>query len=310
MDHIGLHVPMVMRHDMADSECLSAPHRLPSVRVVETDFLVLHAFVDDSGNNAESPVFVLAGFVLRAGSWKSFDEQWTATLSKPPALAYFKMRECAAIQGQFRGWKQDDRDSRLLEFANIIKDNALALVWALVKWDDFRHIFARVKSPIGRSPYNLVYYSLMAAAVKSMRHFNIEDKIGFIFDEQLHLSDSVQAVYGTVLNNMPSDLRNLIGGRPIHGDDRKYLPLQAADMAAWLIRRWYHAQEKGKIFNSRELQIMRSIPLWGMLHDREGLHQTVQEAVLKTVKRKISEEFSRDGRIGKAILEVLKNNPQ
>jgi hypothetical protein len=129
----------------------------------------------------------------------------------------------------------------LIELVNIIKDTALASIFAVVRRDDFANIFPRNAHTLFKSPYSLVYYSLMSATLKSMVSCGVRDTIDFIFDEQLHLSDAVQAIYGTVIANLSADLSVLVGGRPIHGTDRKYLPLQAADLLAWHIRRWYHA---------------------------------------------------------------------
>jgi hypothetical protein len=62
--------------------------------------LVLQAFIDDSGNG-QPPVLVLAGFVARAESWATFADKWRAALG---GLAYFKMKECASLSGEFTNW--------------------------------------------------------------------------------------------------------------------------------------------------------------------------------------------------------------
>ena len=69
-----------------------------------------------------------------------------------------------------------------------------------------------------------------------MREFGITEKVDFIFDEQMRLSDQVQSIYAEVLNKMEPSLAEFMGGRPIYGDDRNLLPLQAADLLAWHIR--------------------------------------------------------------------------
>jgi hypothetical protein len=268
----------------------------PANSRTERLILVLEAFVDDSGNNADSPVFVLAGFVARAETWIAFEKEWKATLEKPPAVAYFKMKECSALRGQFNGWREPDRDARLLELVSIIKKTAIASVFSLVKRDDFKEVFGKLREPIGKAPYNLIYYSLMSATIRSMRANGIEEPVEFIFDEQPHLSDSVQGVWSTVLAGMDPSYRALIGGRPIHGDDKKYLPLQAADLLAWHIRRWYYADQRGETFESKALSLLRSIPYWGMSHDRTALQHLLDEAAFRRARNQMtsylsSEEF-------------------
>jgi hypothetical protein len=247
---------------------------------------VLQAYSDDSGNNADSPVFVLAGFIARAEKWIEFEKRWAEALSGPPSIAYFKMKECAALRGQFGGWGNAARDERLASLVRIIKETALASIFALVRRADFTKHLGQLRGAGFKTPYPLVYYSLMSVTLRCLRDNSlISEKIDFIFDEQLRLSDTVQSIYTRVLAAMPDSMRSRIGGRPIHGSDRKFLPLQAADLFAWHIRRWYFANEKGKEFESPTLSILRTIPYWGIVHSGESLDDLLTNANLLRLKR-------------------------
>ena len=266
--------------------------------------LVFQGFVDDSGNHRESDVFVLAGFVAKADpDWLNFENNWRDALRKPPALEYFKMSECHALRGQFLGWKKADRDQRLTELVAIIKRTAIASIFALVPRSEFFAVMPKSRSRYFKSPYAIVYYALIWATLKSMRRCGITDKVDFIFDEQLRLSDDVQAVYGWFAQQiMRSELGPLLGGRPTHGDDKKYLPLQAADLLAWHIRRWYHADSRGEKFETPALLELRKIPHWGLLHSKESLQTMLSIA---RMRQQIMQDFSREGRFGKVILDNL-----
>jgi hypothetical protein len=65
--------------------------------------------------------------------------------------------------------------------------------------------------------------------------------ITFVFDEQTGVSDDMALFLDYMKMSLPSAARNLIASPPIYGDDKQYLPLQAADMLAWHLRREHEA---------------------------------------------------------------------
>jgi hypothetical protein len=101
----------------------------------------------------------------------------------------------------------------------------------------------------------------------------INEPVDFIFDEQLYKSDVVQSAYSIFLRDAPDQYRALIGARPRHKNDKRCLPLQAADMLAWHIRREQADQETGpletpawEIFDIRQQQLVCDAKLFaGML---------------------------------------------
>jgi hypothetical protein len=273
----------------------------------ERSILVLQGYADDSGNHRESHVFVLAGFVAKADpNWVRFEEEWADALRKPPSLAYFKMSECHALRGQFLGWKEKDRDNRLAELVAIIGKTATASIFALVQRGEFLAAMPKIERRFFKTPYALVYYSLIWATLKSMHSCGITDKVDFVFDEQLRLSDDVQAIWGAFAQQaMRTEYGSLVGSRPIHGSDKRYVELQAADLLAWHIRRWYDADSKGKKFETPALLELRKIPHWGLVHSKESIANLL---TIGRMRQQIMKELSREGRIGKSILDFLLKN--
>lgn len=266
-------------------------------------FFVLQAYIDDSGNNASSPVTVLAGFVASPESWALVSERWEAALSEG-GLAFFKMRECNALRGQFNGWDATRRDKKLMELAEIIKSGVIASTFAIVRRDEFLEFTARHGTPKSmRSPYFILYHGVISATLRSMRELKIDDKVDFIFDEQFKQSDVVQSGYSELVQIMEPTLLAHLGGRPIHRDDKQFLPLQAADLLAWHIRRWYHSDETGEIFQSPLLDLLRTIPFWGIVHTADSLRAVSDIANGRQMLAQLRQAFSRDGQIGKAILK-------
>ncbi len=90
------------------------------------------AYVDDSGSDPTSHVFVLAGFVSTAPRWRAFSNEWDAICAEPPAIDDFKMRLAHRLKGPGTYWGMgtDDelvhrRDDRLLKLARTISNHAM-----------------------------------------------------------------------------------------------------------------------------------------------------------------------------------------
>jgi hypothetical protein len=61
--------------------------------------------------------------------------------------------------------------------------------------------------------------------------------IEFIFDEQEGVQADIDFSFDVMKRSLPRGVQKLISGRPIYKSDKLVLPLQAADMLAWHLRR-------------------------------------------------------------------------
>jgi hypothetical protein len=232
----------------------------------------MQAFIDDS---TEPPAFVLAGFLGRASDFAQLTDRWAVVLAKQPTLEYFKMSEAFAFQGQFLGWSVTDRDERLTDLVGIIKEHAMAGIYAMVRWDDFSEIMkGRIAKPLDNH-YWLMYYSIITLAFEWEIENEIEETIDFVFDEQMHQSDEVQAHFAAFYALAPPRVKALFGNRPVHRNDIKARPLQAADMLAWHIHRRYCDREKGIEFDSPTMRTLNSIPHFDSTWTKERLQALV-----------------------------------
>ena len=60
------------------------------------------AVIDDSGNESNQQIFVLAGFVAPAENWIAFSLGWDRALKEAPIpLDDFKFTEATRLRGQF-----------------------------------------------------------------------------------------------------------------------------------------------------------------------------------------------------------------
>jgi hypothetical protein len=221
--------------------------------------LALEAYIDDSGKG-QPPVFVLAGFLGYAAQWAEFTEEWRAALAKKPALEYFKMREAASLHGQFFGWGEQQRDRRLAELLAIIDRRVISGVYSGVMHADFDKIIRGKIAKRMDNPYFLMYHGIIAAVLRFIVEHNIGEAVDFIFDEQFKQSDQVQEAYSAVVELAPPAIRPLLGARPIHRSEREFLPLQAADLHAWHVRRWFAERAQGADFTQLGMPALNRIP--------------------------------------------------
>ncbi len=212
-------------------------------------FLVMNfrVFVDDSGNG-HPPVYVLAGFISTAEKWERFERDWQEQLDNPPKIEYFKMTEANALQGQFSKFKKEQRDQKLRSLMSVISEHAMAGLYAKADISDWQDILRRKIAPALNTPYVPLANELMEEIIHALDLEHEEYSIDFIFDEQRHLSDLLQANW-THFHNSLLPRRNRHVSRPQHQNNKNFPPLQAADLLAWHIRNWYAEREEGKPFS-------------------------------------------------------------
>jgi hypothetical protein len=226
----------------------------------------MQAYIDDS---TEPPIFVLAGFVARAEEWAKLTIRWQSTLDQPPRLEYFKMKEGNALRGQFTGWTAQQRDKRVAEFVGIVKDHVLITIYSVVHQRVYRSVMRGELAKQLDNPYWLMYHSIMMTVGRWEKEVGIAEPVDFIFDEQGRQSDQVESVYSILVQHAPPEIRALFGARPVHRDDKKTLPLQAADLLAWHVRHQY--DDAGGGADNAVMRSLMTIPHIADLWPRDRL---------------------------------------
>jgi hypothetical protein len=209
-------------------------------------------FVDDSGNGQPGP-FVLAGFVASVDQWLAFTDEWQAVLNlpEPRQLAYFKANEAAALRGQFHKWTETQRDARVRQLIAVIERRALFGVAHTISNADFLKVFRGKVSKAFDNPYLLSFYGIMQLLFEVQERLNVVSPIDFVFDEQgKHIGRALGAWKQFVATASAVD-RARCGRPPVSGDDRIDLPLQAADLLAWKVRRQFLDEATGQNASDR-----------------------------------------------------------
>jgi hypothetical protein len=201
--------------------------------------MVWQAFFDESGERKHSPVLVLGGFLAPYVRWQDFTEQWKLMLGKKPDIEYFKMNDAQKLRGQFRGWSEKDRDERVRAAYRTIEDHVSFQVSCIVDIEALHKIVP--KEELGRrkqpNPYYVAFSGIITKITQYQRTIGVSEKIDFIFDERVMEQSKIVDGWDAFKENAPMDTRDLLGSVPVFGDDKQLLPLQAADLLAWWVRK-------------------------------------------------------------------------
>jgi hypothetical protein len=86
-------------------------------------------------------------------------------------------------------------------------------------------------------PYYLLWEQLTAIMAMAGIKFNVIEPVDFIFDEKRHMEQRVLNAYFQIVKHANLLVSRLLGNTPRFASDEKVVPLQAADMLAWNLRR-------------------------------------------------------------------------
>ena len=204
---------------------------------------MLKAFIDDSGSGGESPWFVLAGYVGTADGWNAFDPLWLEMLHQHPRIEYFKAVEAERLhpRGQWAGVSVEQRNAKMDGLIRVIARCARRAVSARIRQSDYDQFVKGNVPPMWDSPYYMLQTFVIGAAVGIEQISGDCESVEFVFDEeQRHEKRLVDMLPGLkAMDALRGSLANVS-----FRNDRNCLPLQAADLVAWQIRRFFSTNER------------------------------------------------------------------
>jgi hypothetical protein len=178
---------------------------------------------------------VLAGFIAPAERWAAFSDEWQRCLDSAPSLKYFKMRHAVnSPSGQFYNWKRAEVRSKVEELVQIIKRHASKAIHCTTEILAFDAILGVAAGPLS-NPYCHSFSAILAGIGIEACDLNAE-RVEVIFDEQDKYSELIKICYPFFRSRLDPELQKVLPSEPMFRPDQEFLPLQAADMLAWLFR--------------------------------------------------------------------------
>jgi hypothetical protein len=221
-------------------------------------------YCDESASSVKPYIFTLAGWMATPTAWGTFNNAWRDLLScgGPSAVRAFHMADLGArrSQGEFKRWKRRER----VEFVNrateiMLDKRIMAIPIAFAASIDIDALRQRVPSwsPSEKTLYVLCFSSIFHQVITH----GVQQSIGFVMDEkkavQKHAADYFYlAKDGLERQGAPDKVNGFS-----FADDRLVLPLQAADLLAFQVRRG--------IFNRRRDAVYKEAEPYAKLKQRE-----------------------------------------
>lgn len=186
----------------------------------------------------------MAGLWARAEEWLQFSDEWDRCLRESPGIRWFKMKEAGGeppFDGEFHGFTTTQRDNKVRKLAQIIDTfafRALNITLDLTVLDKMY-----IPKPKGAKywpldkPYFWAFHQFILAACLELNDVGAKGQCEIMFDEYGQWGERVKRWYPALRLSIPASVRHLAPKEPVFKDDKKILPLQAADMLAWLQRR-------------------------------------------------------------------------
>ena len=197
--------------------------------------MFLQACFDDRSSDPSSEAYVLAGWISSTAKWEAFSSAWSAALAKD-GLAYFKMSEAMKLTGEFqRGWNASLRDKKVFELAEIIRDHAAVRVGVGLNrplYDNTVGV-ATAPSSLHQDPYFLCFYECAQLVSRYVHKLGADVECDLIFDLHGKFGADAASKWDQSLAVFEKGEQAWKVSRPMFRDDKKFRPLQAADMFAW-----------------------------------------------------------------------------
>lgn len=197
---------------------------------------MIRAFVDDSGSGGDSPWYVLAGYSGTVCDWVGFEADWREALDSPPSIAYFKAVEAESLKEQFYGLSEHQRNSKIDALIKVIGQHTQRAIHVRVRQRLYNEILKPNVPEIWDDPYFFLFPAFISAVLTMEKYFGNQEPAELVFDNSERLDRRAKKLYGQLIT-FPQYAGRVLN---VHfRSEKDFLPLQAADLLAWQIRRGF-----------------------------------------------------------------------
>ena len=259
----------------------------------------IQAFVDDSGGKGQTRHFVLAALAGHSESWMQFSEEWRSCLADSPAIRSFKMREAASCSGQFRGINDEQRNAKLRALAKIINRHARLITCSVIDLEAHAETWAR-GDKYQRDPYFYPFHNSIAAICFSLWDKGWRERFEIVFDDDVIFGPRAKRWYPvikTIIEHREPEAATILPIEPLFRSDDDFLPIQAADLFAWVIRKkhddsafdtfdWIFHEELMAVEMSEYVQYYDKLRMLDVTEESQRIarEKAVPEKVMKAVE--------------------------
>jgi len=196
---------------------------------------MVRGFFDE--NSDDLSFYAIGGWVSNVQAWQCFADLWVDALVAPPSIEYFSHHEAMGLRGEFEGWSERDRDTKLLRLAETICTIRPYAMIGVLNLAEFSRIMdlsvlsrKQLKSVIRVThAYHWCFCDVTAAVLQYQLSIGQTDTVDFVFDEQSGLFDECATHYRAFRDKIKAELA-AIAGTVTQADEKQVVPLQASDL--------------------------------------------------------------------------------
>jgi hypothetical protein len=218
----------------------------------------LKGYCDESGQDGQSRVLVVAGVLSPSNRWERFESEWKLVLASEH-LDYFHAYDFYQRKPPFRlgtDWDSKTKRDHLIDnLISIVQSHVAVALVSLVYLEDYKQTFPvsdRIKNKVGTAYTNAGITSIvMAGRWADEKHYPREP-IAFFFDSgHEHALDFLAAHRRARQFPEVREMRRL--GGLTFDDDRRVVPIQAADLLAYAITLKLNENKRASLHSDWEL---------------------------------------------------------
>lgn len=205
---------------------------------------MLQAFIDDSGTKGQAAAAVLAGFVAPAENWASFSDAWWKEL---PDGRPFKMQQ---------GKRQT---ARIQKLSDLIVRNATLRIECAVNIADYEEIVRGRVPRIMDNHFFPAFHFIISRLAHYLTAAGATERFDIIFDKHSKFVPA-RKWYCMAKDLVPEGCKAILPIDPHEDDDAEFMPLQAADMFAWTVRRSHDDGAEDWEWLTKKFDTIKAVP--------------------------------------------------
>lgn len=200
--------------------------------------LVLRAYFDESGQSHDSAFVCFGGCVASVESWTEFEKEWQQTLNTF-GISCFHMTDFESHRGLFRGWEKKRKKHKQLiaNLIDIMQSHTELYIGASENVAEYN----LMKEPKDDPYFNCLMVCLDSASSYVSR-LGVDEKVEMIFADHPQHSNRVRRLYPQVRDVGGMYKKLAFDG---YGSPSEILPLQAADIVAFEVRKECERKSRG-----------------------------------------------------------------
>jgi hypothetical protein len=189
---------------------------------------MFEAYIDESGK--DSPVFAVSGFVGPADEWAIFAEEWKA-ISGPTGITCYHAADCEGGFHEFDGWLSEKRIALNVALVDCLERRKIFGVGLAAIVNDFKAVMPTSSESLWHDLYVELFENVVIQAANRIAQIAPGQQLAVICHRFQNTGAATQAFWA--LADEPLwDNRNKLESI-VFADKRKFMPLQAADKAAY-----------------------------------------------------------------------------